>query len=664
MPNAHLFDGRLAMLYWTPRSVSETTIDQLGTDIRAAAPNVNVVLIKTNNGTIWQGAYDSTKANLAINSIADVQRWSAGLTARGLECHAWCVVRGLSPAQEADFIAQICLQGGIKSMLLDLEVGSAYFVGDQNAAQTLAIRLRQQVGPDFHLGLVFDARGTYPQQLWVQSVWFPEIDSLHPMVYHYHFGQTAEQALASCYAAIGNWGKPVHPMLQAYTPDGFATPYPPAEATHAAQVAINTHRATGLTFYRYGIGLATSDGGMNMSELTAGIKPIGIPNPPPIIGTAPPPVPPPPGGVVAPPPPVPGPGQPTTVILDPNNERTGEFAINYYGDKNQLSQGWAIDVDVNGRPYAYRAAAYNAQTISVGYAPRLTAKGQYVIEAFIPRVHAYARDVHYIIIDYPNGQRRETTVVFDQSPYNDQWIQLKTAGVSQFDLDPRFPDAGRVNVADVTFIDPQTTPTKKFEITFGAIRWRPAATVVVGFDAPIGTEAERAGKFATGTRIGSYGIWVGRWFDANPFGSRYLLGSGYAIHTGADLNLDGGVYADKDAPVFAAADGTVTYAAMPTTGWKNVIIIEHPIPNENRVVYARYAHLGSLTVQAGWTVQRGQKIGTIGEYAPNNYHLHFDISPTTILKTAPGHWPGDNLAAVQKDYVDPMAFIKQRHIAR
>ena len=33
--------------------------------------------------------------------------------------------------------------------------------------------------------------------------------------------------------------------------------------------------------------------------------------------------------------------------------------------------------------------------------------------------------------------------------------------------------AARVNVADVTFINPSTSPTGKFEITFGAIRWRP-----------------------------------------------------------------------------------------------------------------------------------------------------------------------------------------------
>ena len=188
--------------------------------------------------------------------------------------------------------------------------------------------------------------------------------------------------------------------------------------------------------------------------------------------------------------------------------------------------------------------------------------------------------------------------------------------------------------------------------------------VITGFDAPVGTEAERAGALAVGNQFNGDPIWVGNWYDANPFLSRYRLGSGYAIHTGADLNLIGAAIADKDAPVFAVADGLVTCARFLSTGWKNVVVVEHPVQGENRVVYARYAHLGNLFVQEGWQVRRGQKIGTIGEYAPNNYHLHFDISPTTILKTTPNHWPGDNLPAVRQDYVDPLAFIKQRHVLR
>ncbi len=675
MGNPNLFDGRLALVYWTPRSVPETTIAQMADNIRAAQPNVNAVFVKTNNGIGWQGAYDSSNPNLAINSLADVQRWVSVLASRGLECHAWCVVRGNVVQQEIDRIGDICLNGGVKSMLLDLETGPTYFVGDQNAARALAVGLRQRVGANFHLGLIFDARGNKPAQLWVQQIWFPEIDSLHPMVYHYHFGQTAQQALQACYTAIGSWGKPVVPMLQGYTPDGFA-PYPVGEIRTAVNVAVNTHRAAGVSVYRYGWGLNTADSGVGKDDLSQ-VADIGIPHPPPVVIVPPPPSPVPP--VVVPPPPVPPGALPTLAIVDPNNERTGEFFIGYYGDPDQISPGWAVELDVNGRPYAYRPASYNAQRLYVSYAPRLTGRGKYVVEAFIPNVHAYARDVYYVIVDYPGGVRREVTAILDQSPYNNQWAPLQgniingaPGGplVKEFELDPRLLDAGRVNVADITFNDPNTQPNKKFEIAFGAIRWRPAAAApaqVTSFDSPVGTDAERAGRFATGNKTsGGYNYWVGKWFDANPIGSRYLLGSGWARHTGADLNLDGpgGVLADKDAPVYAIADGQVVWARFVSPGWKNIIVVEHPVPSEGRVVYARYAHVANMAVLEGQLVQRGQQICTVGEYAPGNYHLHFDVSPDTILERLPGHWPGDDLAGVQRYYTDPMAFVKKYHGVR
>ena len=666
MANPNLFDGRLSMMYWTPRSVAEMYIEELADNLRTYAPYVNSVMIKTNNGIGWQGAYDSSKPNLAINSVEDVQRWSNVLAARGLECHAWCVVRGSVVQQEIDRIAQICLAGGVKSMVLDLEEGSDYFVGDMNAARALAQGLRDRL-PDTHLGLMFDARGTHPQTVWVQSVWYPEIDSLHPMVYHYHFGQTAGTALANCYSVVGNWGKPVYPCLEAYTPFGYAR-MPESEVLAAANVATSVHRAPGLSYFRYGWGMGTPDAGINRNELQA-IGTINLPS-----------------GVPSPDVPAPRleaiPGAaPTLVIVDPSNERTGEFTIGYYGDPEQLSPGWVVDIDLLGRPRAYRPAIYNAQTLYVGYQPRLTGVGRYSIEAYIPRNHGYARDVRYTVVHYPGGQRQEVTCILNQEPYSDQWAPLQgnivdgaagAATVGEFDLDPAYDDAGRVNVADATFVDPRTSPTGKFEITFGSLRWRPVVTgfvvtqptTVIGFDAPVGTEAERAGPIGTGGKFGEYPIWLGNWYDANPFGSRYLLSNGYARHTGADLNLTSGVLADKDAPIYATADGRVISASWVSSGWKNIIIIEHPVPNEDRVIYARYAHVGNMRVKAGDPVQRGQQIATVGEFAPNNWHLHFDISPTTVLKTTPGHWPGDNLSLVQQHYADPLVFIQQRHVVR
>ena len=164
---------------------------------------------------------------------------------------------------------------------------------------------------------------------------------------------------------------------------------------------------------------------------------------------------------------------------------------------------------------------------------------------------------------------------------------------------------------------------------------------------------------------GGYMYWCGKWFDVNPIGSRYWLGNKWAVHTGSDLNLDGGsVTADRDAPVYAIGDGRVLWARRLSSGWGNVIVIEHAVPGESRVVWARYGHLTDLTVTEGQDVRRGQRIAAIGEYAPNNYHLHFDIALDPVLKTSPGHWPGDNLAGVLAVYTDPLAFIKKYHTVR
>ena len=115
-------------------------------------------------GLGWQGKWDAGKPNLAIHALSDVQRWVEELGVRGLECHAWCTVRGNTPARELDRLAELCRQGGVRSLLLGLQRDSpgtrpshrSFFVGDEAAAEALARGLRERVGPDFHLGLIFD----------------------------------------------------------------------------------------------------------------------------------------------------------------------------------------------------------------------------------------------------------------------------------------------------------------------------------------------------------------------------------------------------------------------------------------------------------------------------------------------------------------------------
>ncbi|NJO83057.1 MAG: hypothetical protein HC828_09695 [Blastochloris sp.] len=39
------------------------------------------------------------------------------------------------------------------------------------------------------------------------------------------------------------------------------------------------------------------------------------------------------------------------------------------------------------------------------------------------------------------------------------------------------------------------------------------------------------------------------------------------------------------------------------------------------------------------------------------FHLHFDLSPTSILESNPEHWPGRDRNAVFRNYIDPREFI-------
>lgn len=315
-----------------------------------------------------------------------------------------------------------------------------------------------------------------------------------------------------------------------------------------------------------------------------------------------------------------------------------------------------------------RNAPYGRAEISVVYHPGKLDASRYQVEAFVPATHATIRDARYVITDHPDGMLRETHCLLNQNAYSGVWVRLSgtaTAGgpaISEFAIDPTHPDSGRVEVFDTTGVQ---VAGKIFETSFAAIRWTPAPPPLQPglygvFDSPVGTDEARRGPFGVPGNVhaGRWQIWVPEWYDFNPIGSRYKLGASYAVHTGADLNRVGGVAADKDQPVYAVADGIVRSSAIRGT-WKGLVVVEHPIPGE-APVYARYAHLHSLAFRAGDEVRRGDVVGKITEFVPNNYHLHFDLSRDPILVSQPGHWPGDNPALVKAVYLDPLAFIRAR----
>ena len=123
----------------------------------------------------------------------------------------------------------------------------------------------------------------------------------------------------------------------------------------------------------------------------------------------------------------------------------------------------------------------------------------------------------------------------------------------------------------------------------------------------------------------------------------------------------------KDTPEVQRAIGTVREFALQEEDAYNLALVANALaaydPNDS-MTRAVVDKLYAMRVQEGERVVRGQQLCTIGQYATNNYHLHFDIAPDPVLKRLPGHWPGDDPEGVRRYYTDPMAFIRRYHVAR
>lgn len=115
------------------------------------------------------------------------------------------------------------------------------------------------------------------------------------------------------------------------------------------------------------------------------------------------------------------------------------------------------------------------------------------------------------------------------------------------------------------------------------------------------------------------------------FGNRNdPFGRGTRRHEGQDL---AGAYGS---PIYATADGTVTYA-----GWENgygrLVTIRHQYGFETR-----YGHMSQIRAKVGQKVSRGDRIGDMGNSGRSTgTHLHYEIrvggtpkNPMTFIKAA------------------------------
>ncbi|HYH34216.1 MAG TPA: peptidoglycan DD-metalloendopeptidase family protein [Nocardioides sp.] len=97
-------------------------------------------------------------------------------------------------------------------------------------------------------------------------------------------------------------------------------------------------------------------------------------------------------------------------------------------------------------------------------------------------------------------------------------------------------------------------------------------------------------------------------------------GTTRSSHSPSSRAIDWNRPDDVDDPVVAAAPGTVSRAERGSSGYGNWVRVDHR-DGESTI----YAHLNSLTVAVGQTVDQGAQVGTLGSTGNSSGpHLHFE----------------------------------------
>lgn len=248
-----VFDKKIFWVHWMGRMVPENTMDELIRNVKARTPNVAGIAIKTSDGEFWQGRYDSAN-DMAINGEDDILRWAKALARNGLQTYLWCVVRGDNIPEESRVIGLACRVRGIRAMILDVETGPSYFAGrTADDARRLINRIHNAAPNDLHIALNFDARGSHPAGIHIDE-WLPFVDSLHPMVYHWHFSEGTrgpELYLDEAFRVCQQWNKPIVPMLQAYADPSSLTQVPEQHVEQSGEYAFRLG-ASGISYFRLG----------------------------------------------------------------------------------------------------------------------------------------------------------------------------------------------------------------------------------------------------------------------------------------------------------------------------------------------------------------------------------------------------------------------------
>ncbi|MCO6360994.1 murein DD-endopeptidase MepM/ murein hydrolase activator NlpD [Roseivirga pacifica] len=140
------------------------------------------------------------------------------------------------------------------------------------------------------------------------------------------------------------------------------------------------------------------------------------------------------------------------------------------------------------------------------------------------------------------------------------------------------------------------------------------------------------------------------------------LASGYGMRTDPILKVKKMHYgtdfsAEQGTPIYATADGTITYTRKSQTGYGWHIKINHGYGFETL-----YGHMSKFAVRSGQKVKRGQIIGYVGNSGKSTApHLHYEVHVNGIAKN-PVYYFYQDLDANEFDEILRLSSIENQSL--
>ena len=180
----------------------------------------------------------------------------------------------------------------------------------------------------------------------------------------------------------------------------------------------------------------------------------------------------------------------------------------------------------------------------------------------------------------------------------------------------------------------------------------PASNEPVSASVEDTTQIEKAANFAYPIGSSEYSTETkdakDDWYNAQDLGENN--------HLGEDWNKNTGGNTDCGEPVYAIANGLITYAGDAGPGWGNVVIVTHTLP-DGKKLQSLYGHLQEIKKTSG-AVQKREQIGSVGN-ANGTYlcHLHLELRNQTSRD-----WDkvGGGYSEDRSGWLDPSEFIDSR----